>query len=73
MYTYTFKCCASYMAQTTSSGEMTSTQPFSLFLSVPPPFSLCAGKLIYEPAGRLDFLVDANPQLLRSPLAKTHF
>lgn len=24
-----------------------STQPLPLFLSVPPPFSLCAGKLIY--------------------------
>lgn len=43
---------------------------FSLFLSVPPPFSLCAGKLIYEPAWRLDILTDANLQLLRDPAAK---
>lgn len=50
--------------------EINSTQSFSLFLSVPPPFSLCAGKLIYEPAWLLDFLTDANLQLLRDPAAK---
>ena len=42
----------------------------SFFLSAPPPFSLCAGNLIYEPAWRLDFPTDGSSQLSRSPRAK---
>lgn len=36
------------------------TTVFPLFLSVPPPFSLCAGKLIYETAWRSGVRADEN-------------